>query len=57
MGIRVGYRVRRKDGVRGIVQNARPLVAGDEPCFATVEWEDGVRREELLRDVESDPPS
>ena len=55
MGIRTGYRVRRTDGARGTVSEVRALHPGEEPCFATVEWEGEAKREELLRDLVSDP--
>ncbi len=55
MGIRVGYRVERADGVLGIVTDTRAIEPGAEPCFATVEWPDGTRNERL-RDLVSRPP-
>jgi hypothetical protein len=55
MGIRAGYTVERRDGVRGIVLETRAVEPDAEPCFATVEWPDG-KRTERLRDLMSTPP-
>lgn len=54
MGIRVGYGVRCPDGAPARVKAVRALVAGEEPCFATIVRADG-EREVLLRELVSDP--